>query len=300
MIHIKRSRVPVPRPLNRKGQNDLTETERAIKWYAVDRNQGTFNFQVYRDPEVKTALRRLFHGKCAYCEASYVEDSPGDVEHFRPKSAIKINGRIEKPGYYWLAADWDNLLPSCSECNRERTQEFPDSSVKVAGKSNWFPVKGKHVRSHTKNVIKEEKRLLLHPCRDFPNRHLEFTFRGGIRYIPGSEKGLHSIEVFALNRNGLVDGRNDRTHEILGQARSVIDWLDELKEEGDSSNRRRKLARSIREFHKFGLERKEFAGMARQLIARIENTFRRYASEKLSTDLQNYVEQLISQAEWRK
>ena len=120
------------------------------------------------------------------------------------------------------------------------------------------------------------------------------------RVSAGSEKGQTSIEVFALNRNGLVDARNDRIREILGQARSVIDWLDELKNTGDSQNRRRKLARSIKELHKYGIERKEFAGMARQLIARIEeNAFRRYAIHNLSSDLQLYLDQLLSQAEWR-
>lgn len=51
--------------------------------------------------------------------------APLDVEHFRPKSEIDevdpatfrpVPGRAPTaPGYYWLAAAWSNLLPSCIE-----------------------------------------------------------------------------------------------------------------------------------------------------------------------------------------
>src|SRR5215468_8122036 len=77
-------------------------------------------------------LNRLFRNKCAYCEEK-LSGQPGDVEHFRPKGRVcdatfrqvfidhpRWGRNIAHPGYYWLAYDWDNLLPSCADCNRFR------------------------------------------------------------------------------------------------------------------------------------------------------------------------------------
>src|SRR5262245_40081226 len=77
-------------------------------------------------------LLKLFNGKCAYCETDIESNQPGDVEHFRPKGRvvdeefepIRINhpkwGEMDHPGYFWLAYEWDNLFPSCIDCNRYR------------------------------------------------------------------------------------------------------------------------------------------------------------------------------------
>ncbi|MEF9674035.1 hypothetical protein QNM99_25505 [Pseudomonas sp. PCH446] len=46
-----------------------------------------------------------------------------DVEHYRPKGAVSEDA--SHPGYWWVAMDWDNLLPSCIDCNRKRKQVTP-------------------------------------------------------------------------------------------------------------------------------------------------------------------------------
>ena len=43
-------------------------------------------------------------------------------------------------GYYWLAATWPNLLLSCADCNRPRTQDDCDGNARVIGKANFFPL----------------------------------------------------------------------------------------------------------------------------------------------------------------
>src|SRR5262245_37503875 len=77
-------------------------------------------------------------GKCGFCESPILETYPGDVEHYRPKSAISalrddvdalgqqrealagITGRltdtVSSTGYYWLAYEWSNYLLACSVC----------------------------------------------------------------------------------------------------------------------------------------------------------------------------------------
>lgn len=126
MIKIDRSQVPKPAALDKKNKAGKTETELAIEHYTDPKFDGktNFKFKVYSNPEVKDALIKLFKGKCAYCESTFLHVYSGDVEHFRPKGEIEEAVPNKKPGYYWLAADWDNLLLSCRNCNQKLTHSI--------------------------------------------------------------------------------------------------------------------------------------------------------------------------------
>ncbi|NWD71309.1 endonuclease [Pseudomonas gingeri] len=145
-------------------------------------------FAVYKSDSVKKQLDELFHGKCAYCESFYASTAPVDVEHYRPKGAVSESS--DHPGYWWIAMDWDNLLPSCIDCNRKRKQitprlsnklltlqenrqGFSDSSVVLTGKKDSFPILGPRAMSATADLAAEYP-LLLDPCRDNPDDHLRF------------------------------------------------------------------------------------------------------------------------------
>jgi uncharacterized protein (TIGR02646 family) len=138
-----------------------------------------FPFSVYKADAVKARLEELFHGKCAYCESLYASQAPVDVEHFRPKGEVEED--LIHPGYWWLAMDWTNLLPSCIDCNRRRKQKAPlvsgDLSVLYknmkTGKQASFPVLG--VRADREGAdLSAEKALLIDPSRDDPDEHLEY------------------------------------------------------------------------------------------------------------------------------
>lgn len=196
---------------------------------------GKFSF--YKNETLVSALQRNFFLKCAYCESSFVHVSPADIEHFRPKSAVKIDEKTGdkkvqelKPGYYWLAAEWDNLLLSCIDCNRRRNQDAIAGDGEIAsGKATIFPLADEklRVRDHStwkdqlESVKKEEKsRLLLNPCIDDPAEHLKFRMRYEGKKLLGvfaeavndSLKGQKSINIYGLNRAGLVWAR---TREAL-------------------------------------------------------------------------------------
>ncbi|WP_285374265.1 endonuclease [Pseudomonas sp. lyk4-TYG-107] len=145
-------------------------------------------FAVYKSDSVKKQLDELFHGKCAYCESFYASTAPVDVEHYRPKGAVHEDDT--HPGYWWLGMDWENLLPSCIDCNRKRKQVMPQLSTKLltlqegprgfshgvlmsSGKKDSFPVLGTRAMSEDCPIL-DEYPLLLDPCRDNPEEHLRF------------------------------------------------------------------------------------------------------------------------------
>lgn len=62
----------------------------------------------YSHPEIKKALVKMFHGKCAYCESQVTVVTYGHIEHFYPKG---------NPDYTEKTFEWENLLLSCDICN---------------------------------------------------------------------------------------------------------------------------------------------------------------------------------------
>lgn len=170
-----------------------------------------------------------FHGKCAYCETSLYSQY-GDMEHFRPKGKIvDENGEtvlVENgqgteephPGYYWLAYDFRNLLPSCIRCNQIQ-------------KKCCFPVRGDHAARPGDEV--NEDPLLLHPVFDNPAEYLELDPTGVFMPREDSEKLMKAdmtISVFDLNHEGLVD---DRQNVYKATIKSLMTAMLIASEKGD-------------------------------------------------------------------
>ncbi len=204
-------------------------------------------FSVYSRDEVKLALIDLFEGKCAYCETKVNAPAARDIEHYRPKARIDPGTGEEQiePGYYWLAADWDNLLLSCPGCNRRQRQleEFENGTIGFTedahGKLDLFPLvpHTPRARSHTDNLSMEEPgRLLLNPCLDQPEKHLRYDKEGHIfaRKHGGkpSPKAVASIDAYVLWRMPLVKERKQRYLDMVNawanieQFAQMIDVLD--------------------------------------------------------------------------
>lgn len=178
--------------------------------------------QLYKEQKsVFFDLDNNFYGKCAYCESLIVTTHPGDIEHFRPKNAItdlnnqpiilNTNGQGHPhPGYYWLAYELTNLLPSCIDCNRPSSG---NSQGKKIGKWSKFPVKNG-------NAIKpgderNEQPLLINPATEDPAEHLEIDQKGILHPHKKSDRGDMCINVFGLNdRIGLVKDRYDTYKDV--------------------------------------------------------------------------------------
>jgi hypothetical protein len=181
------------------------------------RHDGTVEFeaQIWADLRV-WMFDNVFHRKCAYCEAKVSAHSWGAAEHWRPKGAVTVkedgvSRRIDRegqdhPGYFWLAYDWQNIVPSCDLCNAGK------------GKGTQFPIEGEYVfdpeHGQTFEDLNErEEPLLLHPFdggeRD-PALHLWFDENGIPFAHKESKYGNATIAVFDLDRDDLNDER--RSH----------------------------------------------------------------------------------------
>lgn len=284
MIYVNRKNVPEPKALNRKNKEGKTETERAIEHYTSPDYDGTgFEFKIYSDPEVKSSLIELFKGKCAYCESKFLHVYSGDIEHFRPKGEIEEAIPPKKPGYYWLAADWDNLLLSCRNCNQKLTHSIYGLSEKrTMGKMNQFPLakKGIHIRSHLHlNGISDEEpfRQLLNPCIENPEDFFEYGQEGVIRpkssaSLKKKAKAEKSIDVYVLQRIPLVQSREKIQIDILAQIQRVKEAFKNYNDVVLSYNSITKfyfesiLKRELERLKKFVNSDEEYAGMARQII----------------------------------
>lgn len=222
MIYVDRSRVRVPATLSHRNGIGKTETKDVIAFYSIAKNlgKGFEGYAAYSEQDVKDHLNVLFDNKCAYCEMDY-GGSPMDIEHYRPKGAIieldpatyKPFGKAKsvpalKPGYYWLAAKWENLLPSCIDCNRRRTHDYRKIGKEVTGKGNYFPLAAGSIRArkHTQRVaLRGEQPLLLNPCTDNPALHLHFGSEANI--VGDTQRGNATIEILGLQRESLVRKR---------------------------------------------------------------------------------------------
>ena len=205
MISVKRCAPPTS--INGPGSKGYIECQKAKLAHA---NGGDFkDFKAYKGKDVVEALRLMFHCKCAYCEFNYAAGGPEDVEHFRPKGGVMDDGVLKKPGYYWLASEWTNLLASCTDCNRARQKLFSDGTHETSGKASYFPLRNKAKRWRDPEAACEEECLLINPCEVEPDLHIEFLEDGLIRakldeHGVESDLGKETIEVFGLRRHSLV------------------------------------------------------------------------------------------------
>jgi hypothetical protein len=200
MIRLYRPHEPPPILAN----EGAAQTRRFCEQYDADpasyrRGNAGFRFDpaIYGDPSVKEALREeMQHNKCCFCEAYVPHISSGDVEHYRPKAGFRQEeeGELERPGYYWLAYDWENLLFCCEICNRRH-------------KRNLFPLAdpGYRSRSHH-NAIAQESPLFVNPAAEDPAQSISFNEELPLP-VAGSARGAATIRAIGLDRSALSERR---------------------------------------------------------------------------------------------
>jgi hypothetical protein len=282
VIHVKRPLALAPADWTKKA---VAEQRAAIDAYREaaaafkkSRKKGkrlefTFPFAVYGDVLLRDALNAVYGYKCAYCESNFGGTQPVAVEHYRPKGEVIEGSARLKPGYYWLAATWKNLLPRCTDCNSPRRQVTPEGKKVVRGKGNLFPLAPGSRRARAPGQEKREKALLLHPELDQPAKHLDFPTdreRAGIvrpmlqRGRP-SPKGDASIHVYALDRPQLVRARKNFAERLLSHLRNTRNSERRFRANPGDPDLEQEYRENIADLVTFLAPDQPYSAMARQI-----------------------------------
>lgn len=235
-------RADVPEPASLAAADSPAATERAkAQVHFRDTPDEEFDFKAYKSSDVAHALNELFHGKCAYCESSIRAVQPTDIEHFRPKG--RVADCPGHPGYWWLAANWANLLASCIDCNRQRYHDAeqldqdrfsadPDWLFKL-GKGDLFPILGAAYAHCGTDDHDAENAALIDPTSRDPADHLVWLEERalsliGPRPVAGGHDphGYYTYRVFGLNRQGLVEERTSLMRKVYAQIAFIEQMLD--------------------------------------------------------------------------
>jgi hypothetical protein len=285
------------------------ETIDAIEFYDEDANSDLpfrkmgkrgariqASYSVYSDKSIRVKLAEMFYGKCAYCESRIVTIYSGDIEHFRPKGGFhnSTSEPLIKPGYYWLASDWNNLLFACPFCNQTNTHKISQGGKiqeLVKGKLNQFPLTNEinrlgrengRIFYSDQNAYKvafdreEADRLLLNPCTDNVEEFFDYT-EEGIIFPKASLNGINleraktSIDVYALQRIELVQAREAKVIKIKAQIRRVEQAMKNLDDHYEDTEEKKIwfegiLRKEMKELKKYMLPKREYSGLAKILI----------------------------------
>jgi predicted ATP-binding protein involved in virulence len=176
-----------------------------------------FDIDVYVDDEIREQLGRLSHQKCAYCESPLGKDWLVDL--FRPRrGSIRAGGRVDSDHYWWLAYRWDNMLPSCYICERN--------------KGSRFPIKGRAAQPEAQGEeLDKERPELIDPTHshDLPEDHLWVDAEGMIKAL--SDRGDVTIATLDLNRDDLAAQRHqafEAATDLFVRARTDATLTDEV------------------------------------------------------------------------
>lgn len=213
-------------------KNWLTEAAKRTKHFE---DKKTYSEDTYKPSwsKIKRAYMKIQASKCAYCEIK-LEDGviQHDVEHFRPKSNVKVwinekrKSRLQKigfdvnlplgddcTGYYLLPYNIFNYITACKICNSNL-------------KSDYFPIKNKRqVKSSEFDLLTKEEPYLLYPLGHFDQDAPEdlITFNGHIAAVNPNltdknkiSRALLTIVFFELNiRPYLLKQRSEVVKRIF-------------------------------------------------------------------------------------
>lgn len=207
-----------------------------------------FDHAIYAHDSVRDALLDAQHRKCAFCEQRISAANYGDVEHFRPKGGWQSRRKstVHRPGYYWLAYAWTNLLISCRECNGKQP------------KGNLFPLEdeGARATSHSDD-LRAERPMFVDPASEEPSDFVRF--RRHMPYAPrDNTRGVATIQELGLDRLPLRERRRD----WYAKLRALADVAQTAPDEGLRARARASLVRCAQ-------AATEFSAMARDFLVAV-------------------------------
>jgi uncharacterized protein (TIGR02646 family) len=223
MIRItKRANSTAPNILLTKGKKASLEIEHRYNNGEREFLSKEFKSVIYGHNSVKELLIKIQDYKCCFCESKIGHLSYGDVEHFRPKAGwVQDNEKMNKPGYYWLAYDWNNFLLSCQLCNQRY-------------KKNLFPLIDNTTRvlSHSGDIA-EELPIFLNPNNEDIEQFITFSEEIPTA-INDNLRAVKTIEILGLDRELLNEHRRtilNPIRDLYGLAKNIPETNTKIKED---------------------------------------------------------------------
>lgn len=225
MIFVKRFDEPASLIDNKnKWLEDYLLAIENYKLNANDRNRRLKNKaeNKYRQQDIKTSLKKMFEGKCAYCESYLAHISYGHIEHFKPKSKYPED-----------CFNWDNLLLGCEVCNG------------IQYKSNHFP-------------LEANNGPIVNPTIENPFDFFKFEYdpiTGLANVLGKNNRGIVTEKLLGLNRPELLKHRSRIVRRIVFVA------IKASQGDNDALVEIRKLVEKSEEYSAFSISLSEKLGL---------------------------------------
>lgn len=167
---------------------------------------------VWNKPYIRQRLLEMSHNKCCYCECLVGKGHKEmHVDHFKPK---KI--------YPDLVVKWDNLLPSCPHCNKNKsdhdTEKEPIINPTIENPKDYLYLKLYRYRSKDMGIDSIGKRTIdVLSLNDSEENVLE-------RYEVGEalQKKLQETYDEALEFKSELQANTRKKNKILNTCRDIL------------------------------------------------------------------------------
>lgn len=256
-------------------------------------------FTRYKENDVQQALRRMFGWKCAYCERQ-LEKGAFEVEHYRPKGGVD---GCDHPGYWWLALEWTNLLPTCAACNKGLLQHIVTADMQLAevealqakrptdlhGKRTQFPVSLPRLTAQSHDHFAEGP-LLIDPTRTNPEPELRWRSDCVFSVVEPADTaggpsamGAATIKCVALNRIDLVENRTQVLERLRTQRIQIMDALEKAVAGADPATIAAAIQTAvlrIGDMKLSGQVNQPYAGMVRAFVRAFRTEFQSWAAAR--------------------
>ncbi len=179
---IKLDRGECPKELTPEVCKELT------KLFSENRDRDVWNSPKIKRP-LKDALLEMSHGKCVYCECMLNEEAKDvTIDHFLPKSTAPDK-----------VVEWENLVPACLRCNREK---------------------------------RDYEGKIVNPCKDRPKDYIALDSKNRY-FLKGIDKtGIGEKTIRAVKLNDILRVMVPRMREWEEIHQRLAEISQDLEEEG--------------------------------------------------------------------
>jgi len=167
---------------------------------------------VWRKNYITEPLLKMSNNKCCYCETILgTQARPMQVDHYHCKDI-----------YPEEIVSWENLLPSCSQCNSNKsdidTYEDPIINPAIEDPKDYLYLKFYMIKSKD-NTIRSKGRLTVEQL-DLNNR--ERLVNPRIQIAEQMNYKLADIHEKAINLDSRIDGKLYNKSKIINTLRDIL------------------------------------------------------------------------------